>query len=355
LSEVVNHLLDSDESAHQPFDFTVNGRLLRSSLRKFITNHKLSSEDVITIEYMPAVSLSDESDSVEVPSWIGSLDGRIDSLLIAGCYDGQVKLLSKSSLNEVGAVAAHSEPIRAIRSWSDHSSGLNFIATASKDQTVKCWRVSSAGASSTSSSKKNATQQQQYVTEQIALLSGHVNSVESVDVWESQQILLSGDWSGNIFGWNAGSLGTSADQTDETALKKKQKGSSGSAIPAIVRDLKPSFNIRAHSQSVSGLQAVGSTDAASKLFSCSWDHALKEWDIGRQDCVATFASSKVMTSLHYSDASGLVATSHPDGKVRLWDPRKREEALCVGTYGSSNNTHWIAQVILICGRLLMTS
>jgi hypothetical protein len=36
----------------------------------------------------------------------------------------------------------------------------------------------------------------------------------------------------------------------------------------------------------------------------------------RQDCVATYASSKVMTSLHYSEPANLIATSHPDGKIR---------------------------------------
>ena len=37
-----------------------------------------------------------------------------------------------------------------------------------------------------------------------------------------------------------------------------------------------------------------------------------------------------MTSLHYSADAGLVVTAHPDGRVRLWDPRQRD---AVGTTG----------------------
>jgi ribosome biogenesis protein YTM1 len=345
LSEIINHLLDFEESAHQPFDFSVNNRLLRTSLKKFVTANRISTEEIIEIDYTPAVSLSEESDSVEVPSWIGSLDCNTDDLIIAGCYDGQVKIISADSLTITGYVAAHEEPIRSIRSW--RSGTTNLIATTSKDQAVKCFSLKK--------DSKKGKSVDSYAIDQVALLAGHVNSVESIDIWSSQQILLTGDWSGNIFGWNVSSLGNSnssgngnghADSEHGTS-RKKQKSDKGAVVSGSVRDLKASFTIRAHAQSVSGLQVSGESDAASKLYSCSWDHSLKEWDIGRQDCVATFASSKVMTSLHYSQVAALVATSHPDGRVRLWDPRKRDEAMCVGTYGSSGDAHWIAQVRIL--------
>ena len=44
------------------------------------------------------------------------------------------------------------------------------------------------------------------------------------------------------------------------------------------RDLKSAFTLRAHTQSVSGLQVCGDS-SSNKLYSCSWDHSLKEWDI----------------------------------------------------------------------------
>jgi ribosome biogenesis protein len=57
-------------------------------------------------------------------------------------------------------------------------------------------------------------------------------------------------------------------------------------------------------------------------FTASWDHAVKLWDLERQDCLQTLNGSKVVTSLAASPSAGrLLAAGHPDGRVRLWDLR----------------------------------
>jgi hypothetical protein len=61
-----------------------------------------------------------------------------------------------------------------------------------------------------------------------------------------------------------------------------------------------------------------------------------------------------MTSLHYSADAGLVVTAHPDGRVRLWDPRQRDAVGAagdllgnahaqVGAYYAGKEAHWVAQ------------
>lgn len=362
LSEVVNHLLGSEDEP-QPFDFIVNGYLIRGSLKKFIAEQRISTEDVVAVEYIPSVSLSGESESVEVPAWVGCLDSRVDGVTVAGCYDGKVQLISSPTLQVSAAMAAHEEPIRSVTTWRMHpqrsvaNQGAAFLATASKDNTLKVWSIQNPHQSSPS-------------LVNLAVLKGHINSVECVDFWETsgndnQRVLLSGDWSGNIFGWNVATLMDDeaagrhrSDSVDSTGRKaKKQKGSKGTAVEneetAASREVKPAFTIRAHAQAVSGLQARG-TGSTSRMFSCSWDHSLKEWDLERQDCLASFAGSKVITSLDYSSASGLLVTSHPDGRVRLWDPRKKDEVgmtgdlvgngqAQVGTFFSGKETHWVSR------------
>jgi ribosome biogenesis protein YTM1 len=235
--------------------------------------------------------------------------------------------------------------------------GAAFLATGSKDNTLKVWSIQSGPQSTPSLAN-------------LAVLKGHINSVECVDFWETsgndnQRVLLSGDWSGNIFGWNlatvmdddAGRPGSDGADSSAGRKAKKQKGSKGGVVEsdevAAGREIKPAFTIRAHAQAVSGLQARG-TGSAAKMFSFSWDHSLKEWDLERQDCLASFAGSKVITSLDYSAASGLLVTAHPDGRVRLWDPRKKDEIGAtgdmvsngqaqVGTFFSGKDTHWVSQ------------
>jgi WD40 repeat protein len=56
-------------------------------------------------------------------------------------------------------------------------------------------------------------------------------------------------------------------------------------------------------------------------FTSSWDHSIKVWDLEKQDCLTTLIGSKVTTSLAFSAADRLLASGHPDGRIRLWDAR----------------------------------
>lgn len=58
----------------------------------------------------------------------------------------------------------------------------------------------------------------------------------------------------------------------------------------------------------------------------------------------TFNGSKVVTSLSYNPALNLIATSHPDGKVRIWDPRAGNENASVVKTSLSHNGQWVSSV-----------
>ena len=363
LSEVVNHLLNGEEP--QPFDFLVDSQLLRTTLAKFLTSRKLSAEGIILVEYMPALTLSDKSDSIEVPAWIGSLDTSANDVIYAGCYDGQIQILDSQTLSLSGSIAAHETPIRSLTSISNNIDNnslfpattpyfpfeaplQSLVFTGSRDQKLKCWAVGSVTTPGINELSHAL----------VANFNGHVNSVESLCVWNSpgnnQSMLLSGDWSGNVFGWNLQGLlsshssGDSSTEMSEIPVsggsKKKQKGKSGQPRPVLEpKTLKPTFTIRAHAQSVSGLLALST--AGNRMLSSSWDHSIKEWDIEQQDCVHTFAGSKVATSIDFSYHSQLIASSHPDGKIRLWDTRAPDlAAACIKVVGSSSNVQYVSQV-----------
>ena len=121
LSEVINHLLGLENSP-QPFDFSINDQLIREPLSSFILSHNLSVEDVLTIEYMPACSLGDES-SVQTDAWVGSLSVfDASQMLIAGCYDGSLQVSSCTLQGKIAGgkqsnenkVVAHEDPIRDV-------------------------------------------------------------------------------------------------------------------------------------------------------------------------------------------------------------------------------------------------
>lgn len=107
--------------------------------------------------------------------------------------------------------------------------------------------------------------------------------MESID--SADNLVLSGDWNGNILGWDITQCldsSSSLSSTSDGPIKKKKKGAAGVAVAPQVTSVTHAFTMRAHAQVVSGLQVVHSM---SRLYTCSHDHTVKVWDLDRQDCI----------------------------------------------------------------------
>jgi ribosome biogenesis protein YTM1 len=187
------------------------------------------------------------------------------------------------------------------------------------------------------------------------LANGHMSSVECLERISlysdnrDNDVLLSGDWSGTICGWNMTDVCSNSQSTAEASSKKKRKGNTSAAVSA--QQYRPMFMMKAHTQCVTGI-AKSKDHSGKRIFTSSWDHSIKEWDMDRRDCVSTRVGSTVMTSIDCTSgdsSSLLLATSHPDGKVRLWDVRVKDEA---GNLGGSSaafatlgkTTNWTSEV-----------
>jgi ribosome biogenesis protein len=86
--------------------------------------------------------------------------------------------------------------------------------------------------------------------------------------------------------------------------------------------------LQGHSNAVSGLAwATGG-----KLYSSSWDHSLKKWDISRGNHEDTMATGKVLLCVAVVGASGtVVASGSADGALRIWDSRTSSSEALVRT------------------------
>ena len=71
LSDVVWALLGRDKEA--AFDFSIEGALLRTSLRKHIGANKLSTEAVLVAEYFLPTPAPEQAPSIEADDWVCAL------------------------------------------------------------------------------------------------------------------------------------------------------------------------------------------------------------------------------------------------------------------------------------------
>ena len=124
LSSLVNNLIQATtpDWNPQPFDFLIDGELVRMSLDNFLLAKAISAEKILEIEYIKAVAPTKHEEPSFHDDWVSALDGsdprysifhnlRIFILffkvlgvdfdvcfgrfIVTGCYDGLARLLYK--------------------------------------------------------------------------------------------------------------------------------------------------------------------------------------------------------------------------------------------------------------------
>ena len=328
-------------------------RLLRGSLRKHMAEFGLSTERLLTVEYMPAVPRPNEFGKTPSEDWVAALGGGGAGWFVAGCYDGAVRLLDPEG-GVASQATSHEGAVKVVTTWDDATvAGAFFAVTGGHDRTIRAWHAMGGGGGGGGMTP-------------LAVGEGgtevHENAVESLACTGGK--LASGDWDGRLCMWDMATVcgGQGSDQEDEDedggagagqqASKKRRVGGGGEAADDLLKALSPSAVWKAHAQCLSGLEWLDQ-DATSQnhLVSASWDHSIKTWDVERQDCVATVNGSKVNTCLTYARDAKLLVTGHPDGALRLWDPRRGDEdtsgrasgSLTAGTLQAEGGS-WVSDV-----------
>ena len=94
LSKLVNETLELEK--HIPFDFVINGTLLRTSLSEYMSENGLSTENTVEVEYVPIIGKPEEKSSEDLPDWVSGI-ANSGSVYAVGCYDGSVHVYCCSS------------------------------------------------------------------------------------------------------------------------------------------------------------------------------------------------------------------------------------------------------------------
>ena len=176
LSEVVNHLLEG--RPNRPFDFLLQGELLRGPLSKSLTRLRLSGEEAITLEYVELLPAPEPERSCPHPDWITAVACSESGHVVTGCYDNASYVWSASG-ERIAELRAHTAPVKGVAWLAAGQDGGARAVSASKDQTVRTWQVGSAGAARCE-----------------AVGSAHKGSVECVCSNPAGTFFSSGGWDG---------------------------------------------------------------------------------------------------------------------------------------------------------------
>ena len=172
-------------------------------------------------------------------------------------------------------------------------------------------------------------------------LEGHTDALECVAAHGASCATAGWDNTVRVWSWE-GHLHDAIDSGEGDA--KRARTGAGASAPATAHAVtEPAAALEGHTQAVSGLAFAQD----GSLFSCSWDHSIRRWDVARGQLADSMATGKALLCVAAAPAdapaagAGVAATGGADGTLRIWDSRAPQQETLVrlgaAVYARSNN------------------
>ena len=334
LSVLVNHLLGHTEKSQRiPFDFLINGTILRTSLDEYLSINGISAETVLHAEYIPAFVPPKYVTSFEHDAWVSSVDISRDSkfgqpLILSGSYDGLVRVWNASAqIIATSGYLGDSRFVSATKAAKFVSS--TRLVSAGMDRTIRLWRYK----------EPEITVGKGASISHEADLHHHNQMVLALDVQVSEQRLLSASADHTLAFWNTDLASAPAHTSDSTASAKRQKKSSSSTNPAQVAPLSV---LRGHTHHVTGV--LFSPHASNQAYSISSDNTLKTWSTATASVIDNRQLADPLYSLTAITNMHLLAVGSSKGDITLLDPRTSTASIKVSTIRQAHTSGFVSSL-----------
>jgi ribosome biogenesis protein YTM1 len=301
LSDIINTLLGNDKP--QPFDFLVEGELVRTSLEKLLLIKGISAEKILNIEYILAVVPPQQEESWLHDDWVSVVDGSYSNFIFTGSFDSIGRIWKGEGLC-THVLEGHRDAITSAAFIMPADSSDNFVnlATASKDRTLRLWQFN-----------PNEHMTDGKTVRPYKLLKGHTSSVQTVSASPRGNLICSGSWDCSIKIWEI--LGEMDIESNAGSVKKRKLEDS---TEQIISQIEASRTLEGHTECVSSVVWF----EKNTIYSASWDHSVRSWDVETGINSLTVGCGKALHCLSIGgEGSALIAAAGADSVLRIWDPR----------------------------------
>jgi ribosome biogenesis protein YTM1 len=314
LPEGLNALLNTELGLRPPlpFDFLLADEFIATSLEKVLRRRGVSAEQVLRIEYAPAMR-AQEGSKLPHDDWASCVRAPVagnSKLLVTAAYDRCVRVWSGEACVSLGtshldavkrvAVVPASVQAAAVRASGQRRQrdvpveGLPAfdLASTSKDGCLKLWNFDGAQLSV------------------VASTEAHIDSVDALAVDEAGRLVCTGSWDKTVkvFAW--------ADVLAAGVTSGHQRGAA----------VAPLLSFTDHARPVTAL-AFGAVNGSKTLYSTGLDGCVKVWDVEAGALSTTLPADHAAQCVHARPnehgAADMIVTGHTDGRLRLHDPRAR--------------------------------
>lgn len=320
LSTLVNRLLST--AAPVPFDFLINGQLLRTSIDDFLTQNGLSAETVLTVEYLRALVPPAHVASLQHDDWVSAVDLSSHGILSAS-YDGLLRTWDASGRCIATSASAtqggHTGAIKSAK-WL----GDNQVVSTGLDRIVRVW-----------SYKPGADPSQDGTFTPTLELYGHTASVDRLAVSSDSSRVLSASADHTLRIWAPAKSAPAAPEglIPGPATKRRKLSAPGSSVSLPQRGSLSTLS--GHTAQVADI--IFKPSDSTVAYSASWDHTLRTWDLATSSCVQTRTTAQSLLSVAAMPALNLVAAGTSARHVTLIDPRASSAEVVAMTLRGHNN------------------
>ncbi|KAH8152943.1 uncharacterized protein LAJ45_03170 [Morchella importuna] len=296
LSQIINHLLDTPTPV--PFDFLAAGAFLRSSLDEYLTQHGLSAESVVTLEYVRAVVPPKFRAAFQHDDWVSSVntlsaDGDAP-LILSGSYDGIARVWNISG-QVVAEASGHTAAIKAAK-WTPNGAG---IVTAGMDRTLRLWSCDPESSAITP----------------LAELLGHKSTHHRALVHHPRHLPPPAP----------------SSLLPPKPSKKRKTTSTTTTIPRY----GALALLTGHTGPASAVEFDGKD--ATVAYSAGWDHTIRTWDLATHRLVDTRTTQHPVASMCVLPSLSLLAAGSTARHITLHDPRAGASEVAAGVLRGHTN------------------
>jgi ribosome biogenesis protein YTM1 len=321
LAALVNNVLGLEPAV--PLDFLVNDEYVTTALDKFMRRRALLVEDILHIEYQPALQ-TQEGSKLPHDDWVSCVRVPVcgnAEFLVTAAYDHCVRVWNADECLSIGT--GHTEAVKAVavNQTTVVAASGDAPAAAKKGAAAKRRRGQATQPVSSfdfvSSGKDGHLKTWHFDAEKsettlVASTLPHVDSVDTVDVSPAGDLVATGSWdcAAKVFKW------------------KDLVPQAGAATAAAAGKVAPVFAFTDHARAV--LQVRFSPNSNQLLYSAGLDGSVKVWNVGAGQLVTKLNSDHAIQAMAVKPGEGssdLILTGHTDNRLRLFDARAGKSAV----------------------------
>ncbi|WWD18794.1 ribosome biogenesis protein YTM1 [Kwoniella shandongensis] len=341
LSELINKVLsNTPENGKKPvpFDFLVNGEVLRGSLDSWVKKNRGNDEESqIDVEYVRSVMPPEEVGRVEVEDWVSGLSLGRKGYVLLSSYLSHVQVLPLSSASTSSPDALYTLPLPTSLgatscTWISPQSQTEdiLLAAGGIDRQVHVFTIPSLSPDSISPPRE------------LYSLHGHTAPISSIIGSSTGRELISASWDGNLNFYVLPNEEPTEHQIAAEPMsylpgqgnkkrRKLEKDNEKLPIEGLTDGDStgvggwrrvPDGVLRGHQGRVGGL--VWDKLDSGKVWSAGWDGSVRGWEVetGAAGVLRQGPADKAALCVDQFQANGTLATGNMDRTICLWDTRQ---------------------------------